>query len=134
MGTAAIIGGGIAIVGAIKQRKAGKEADALAQQDAAATERETAATIDRTRLQQKQALSATKARSGASGIRSGGSTSEFMAEMERVFEEDIKNIQESGASQASMERAQGRIAKSQSTAAAWGSVASGVSSMAGFWS
>lgn len=135
MGTAAIIGGGLKLVGAVQQKKAGKAADALGRENAARTLRETAAQVKRTKEQQKQHLGSTRARAGASGIRSGaGSTSDFLEEMQRVFEEDIQFMEESGASQASIERAQGRLAKKQATASAWGSAASGVSSIAGFWS
>ena len=135
MGTAAIVGGGMKLIGARKQRKAGKAADAIGRENAAATLRETQAQVKRTKEQQEQSLGSARARSGASGIRSGaGSTTDFLEEMQRVFAEDIQFMEESGASQASIERAQGRLAKKQATASAWGSAASGVSSIAGFWS
>lgn len=134
MGTMAAISVGTSVIGARKQKKAGKQADAIAQQNARATERETAETIKRTGAAQEQTLASTRARSGASGIVSGaGSTTDFLDEMQKTFQEDLDWIQESGGSRASIERAEGRMAKKQASAAAWGTIASGTSSMMGYW-
>ena len=125
---------GSRLLGARQQKKAGKAADALARQNAERIERETAETVRRTGESQQQTLAATRARTGASGIVTGaGSTSDFLEEMQKTFQSDLDWIKESGGSQAAIQRAEGRMAKQQATAAAWGTVAQGASSLMGYW-
>ena len=134
MGAAAGISLGSSLIGARKQRKAGKAAQRLAAQDAARIKRETEKTVERTAASQAQTLSLTRASQGASGIKSGaGTTEDFLEEMQKTFQEDLDWITESGASQASLRQAEGRLASKQASAAAWGTVASGVSSFGSYW-
>ena len=46
---------------------------------------------------------------------------------------DLDWIKESGASQESITRAEGSLANKQATANAWGTIASGASSLMAFW-
>ena len=137
MGTAAVIGGialGASAVGAVKQVKAGKEGERLAGENALAIEAETEEQIRRTEADQAQTMSLTKAMQGGSGVRSGaGTTQTYLDEMQKTFEGDIDWMRESGASQASIQRAEGSLVKKQATANAWGTVAQGTSSMLAFW-
>ena len=139
MGVAAGIAAGVgvasSVVGAKKQKSAGKEAEKIAAQNAANTGAETDETVRRTQESQDQILSASKARHGGSGFKTGGGGSfdVYMSEMESTFKSDIDWIKKSGASKESVERAQGRVASKQATASAWGTVASGATSLMSFW-
>jgi len=138
MGVAAGIAAGVGAVsslaGAKKQKEAGKEGDKIAQQNAANTKAETDETIRRTKLSQEQALSASRARQAGSGVKSsGGSFDVYMSEMESTFKSDLDWIEKSGASKSNIESAQGRLAAKQGKASAWGTVASGASSLMSFW-
>lgn len=138
LGTIAAIGAGVSLgsslIGARRQKSAGKEAEALASQNAARIAAETDKTIERTRASQEQAMGATRARQGGSGVKAGaGSTQVYLDEMQRVFQDDLDWIKESGASQESITRAEGSLANKQATANAWGTIASGASSLMAFW-
>ena len=134
MGVAAGVSLGLSAVSAKKQKDAGKAADRLAGQDADRIRKETEKTVERTGKAQEQTLSLAGASQGASGLRSGaGTTADYLDEMQQTFQDDLDWITESGASQESLRRAEGSLAKQQSSAAAWGTVASGVSSFGSYW-
>lgn len=125
---------GTSIIGGRQQKKAGQDAQAIADENAERTKRETEETIRRTGLSQEQSLSGAQAAQAGSGIRSGAGTSQtYLDEMQKTFQSDLDWIQESGASQESIQRAEGRLAKQQGKAQAWGTVASGVNSALSLW-
>lgn len=133
MGIAAGISAGASLIGARKQKKAGKEAQRLADQNAARQRKETEETVRRTGASQRQAFGLTRAAGAASGIRGGGSTAQYLEEMQKTFQEDLDWITESGGSQESIMRAEGRLAKKQASAGAWGTIASGVGALGDYW-
>jgi len=125
---------GTAIIGGAKQRKAGKQADAIAQQNADRIKEETDKQLERTGRQQEFSMSSAQASQAGSGIRTGaGTTQSYLDEMQKTFQEDLDWIEQSGASQESIARAEGSLARKQSNAQAWGTVASGVSGVLDLW-
>lgn len=125
---------GSSLRGRRKQKKAGKSAQKLADQDAARIKEETDEAVRRTGESQEDVLARSRAISGGSGIRSGaGSTDVYMDEMKKTFKADLDWIEKSGASQESLTRAQGRFARQESDARSWGTVATGVSQALSWW-
>jgi len=122
------------LVGAKKQKDAGDDAQALADANARNTAAETEEMIKRTEADQQQTMDLARAMSAGSGIKSGaGSFDTYMTEMQSTFDSDVDWMRKSGASQESIQRAEGSLAKKQSTANAWGTVAQGTSSLLNFW-
>ncbi len=110
------------------------EAEKIGELNAAAVKDETTEIIRKTKTQQEAYLASARARSGSSGIKSGsGSTTEFFAEMQKQFKSDIDWIEKSGASQASIQQAQGRLGGQQARAQSWGIAANATSSLSSMW-
>lgn len=134
LGVAAGIKLGTSLIGAKKQKDAGKQADAIARENAERIKQETDKQLERTGRQQEFTMSSAQASQAGSGIRSGaGTTQSYLDEMQKTFQEDLDWIEQSGASQESIARAEGSLAKKQASAQAWGTVATGVSGVLDLW-
>lgn len=134
MGVGAAVTVGMGIVGGHKQKKAGKASDKLANKNADSIRAESLEEAAKLEKAQGQSLGFARAAQGGSGVRSGGGTTDdYLKEMESVFADDLKNLKKSAKSREAIAREGGEVAKDQASANAWGTLASATSSAIGIW-
>lgn len=111
-----------------RQYESGKEAEKMAKENAKRARAETAEEVRRQQAANAQMEGLAKARAAAGGAKLTGTVSSYL---DRLKEENLKDIdwmRRSGASRAGLEQRKGKVAKSQATAGAVGSLAGSASS------
>jgi hypothetical protein len=91
-----------------QQYDAGRDAEKAGRRNAARLEAETEETKRRTRREQRKRQSSLRARAAASGIKLSGSTKTFLDDYVEEDERQLSWLEESGKSQASILRKQGK--------------------------
>jgi len=114
---------------AYNQYQAGEAGEDRAEFNAQSLYEESTETIRRAKLAQKQTLSSTKAKSGASGISMKSSTvMTYLDEMKSNFKKEIDWMENARTRGVRIERQRGSDTKRQATATAFGTLARGVGS------
>jgi len=108
---------------AVSQYRAGQKAEAAAEENARRIKSETEEQARRTKAEQQAKTGEARARARASGIREGGSQDQYIEEMQSEFGRELDWLRASGYSRAASARQQGKIAKTQATGQALGSIA-----------
>lgn len=120
----------MAVVGAVGQMKAAKQAGKIGEMNAANIQAETAESAYRLHQDQQRTESMMRARMAASGAKmESGSFQLYADAMKEAHARDLDWLRRSGASQASMARYEGKTAKSSGMWQAAGSMAKGVSGL-----
>ena len=123
MAISAIIGAATAGYTAYEQKVAADDAERIAKKNAELAEQETEEQARRLEKQQSRERSLAKAKAAASGVDiTSGSTASYLAELEDWQKDELSWLVKTGKYAGQQYKDQGRLAKQQGYAQAWGSL------------
>lgn len=124
----ALVGAGATVYSAYQKGQAAEEAEKIAEKNAQRTELETEEAARRLERQQERNQSLAKARAAASGA-GGASVDTYLDDMEAEDERQLNWLKKSGASQAEIQRWEGRATAKAGRAGAIAGMIGGAADM-----
>ena len=130
--TLAVVAAVGAVYSASEQRKAGRKAEKIAEENAQAQEAEAAEALRRQTLENKRIRGVAAARMAASGVTSEGTAGNVLSALEEEQGKQAAWSQLASQSRASIMRSEGSLAKKTAYGQSIGTATSAFTSMAGY--